>query len=245
MGPAFVISINKFKKLVVREMNLKDFFKHIKIFSGIGEKAFSDLLANATEFKVTKSEFIFMEGDASHNVYFVMKGLVGIMRTSEEGKDTILEILFPGDIFGAVAAMRGEPYPASAQALSDCVIMKISRNIFNQFIQKNPHLYSQIMKVIGERVKSAHELIAAISTESAQKRIARIILKLIEKIYEKKGDRFVLHFTRKDIAEMAGVTLETAIRLIKKMEKNGIVLCGRGFIEVISPEGLNRILEGS
>ncbi len=224
-------------------MKSKEFLHHIKVFPGITEKALDDLLSGSIEVKITKGEFIFMEGDPSHYIYFVLKGLVRILRTSEEGKDTILEILFPGDIFGVVAAMRGEPYPASAQALSDCVVLKIGRSSFSQFIGKNPHIYSHIMKIIWERLRSAHELIATVSTESAEKRIARIILKLMERIQEGKGGRYVLNFTRRDIADMSAITLETAIRIIKKMERKGVLVCGRGFIEIISADGIKRIIE--
>jgi CRP/FNR family transcriptional regulator len=190
-----------------------------------------------------KKEFIFAEGDPPDWLYIVVQGKVKITRISHEGKEIILEIIPPMDIFGAVAVIRGFPYPANAVAMEDTQVIKISKSHLMAILDRFPSAMYCMVQSLGDRIRGSHDTLKSIALEKVSSRIASLLLKLSEQTGKDAagGIAIDLRLTKQDIAEMVGTTVETAIRTMSRFKKQGVIAERAGRIIIKDPERLKSL----
>lgn len=188
---------------------------------------------------------IFMEGDPSDWFYIVANGEVKILKHTMAGKDIILEIMSQGDMFGGVAVLDKKPFPATAQAMEQTTVIRISRQNLLEIMEEYPILKLETVKYFSDRLRDAHEMLKNIATERTERRIASLLLKLSEKIGVEEADYKKIDFplTRQEISEMVGTTVETCIRIMSKFQKQGMVKSSGGKI-LIKVDSLQKFLAG-
>lgn len=188
---------------------------------------------------------IFMEGDPSDWFYIVANGEVKILKHTLAGKDIILEIMSQGDMFGGVAVLDKKPFPATAQAMEQTTVIRISRQNLLEIMEEYPILKLETVKYFSDRLRDAHEMLKNIATERTERRIASLLLKLSEKIGVEEADYKKIDFplTRQEISEMVGTTVETCIRIMSKFQKQGMVKSSGGKI-LIKVDSLQKFLAG-
>ena len=199
--------------------------KKSDIFSKLKEEEF-EAISSLFDLKQYKNnETIFLEGDSSDNFYLVAAGSVKVLKHTVMGKDIILEMMSPGDVFGGVAVLDKKPYPASAEAMEAASVIKISRLDLLKIMEEYPVLKLEIVKYFSDKLRDAHEMLKNIATERVERRIASLLLKLSEKVGVADGEFIRIDFplTRQEIAEMVGTTVETCIRTMSKFQKDGLV----------------------
>ncbi|MBF0553171.1 MAG: Crp/Fnr family transcriptional regulator [Nitrospirae bacterium] len=214
-------------------MNLKD----VSFFSVLSDEDIGEIKPFFQSATHRKKEMIFSEGDRSDWLYIVSKGKVKITRQSLDGKELILELIQPNELFGAVAAFKGFPYPANAVAMEPSTVLKISRKDLFKIIDRFPSVMFSIASVLGDRMKNAHDTLKNIALERVESRIASLLLKLAMKSAP-DALRIDLNLTKQDIADMAGTTVETSIRTISKFKKLGLISEKKGLFIIKDPDGL-------
>lgn len=225
-------------------MESKDILRSLPLFSSLTDEDIDKTLESLKEEAYDKGEYIFMEGDSSEWLCIVKSGEVRIMKHSSTGKDVILDLFSPHEIFGGVAVFDKKPYPATAQAMEPrTIVLKIPRNWLVSLTAKYPSMSSEAVRYFGSKLRDAHIMMKNLAVERVEKRIASVLLKLAEKVGEKdeNGVRLNMHLTRQDIAEMAGTTVETAIRVMSRFNKEDIVKSIEGKIVITDHKRLAEI----
>jgi CRP/FNR family transcriptional regulator len=173
----------------------------------------------------------------------VKTGKVKITKLSNDGKEIILEIISPHEMFGGIAVVKGFPYPANAVAMEDSEITRISRKNLLSLMDKLPNLMYCMAMNIGDRIKGSHETLKSIALEKVESRIASLLIKLSEKSGEKTSEGIMINMklTKQDIAEMVGTTVETSIRTMSKFTKSGLIASKSGKILIRDLEKLRSL----
>ncbi|MFQ5900347.1 MAG: Crp/Fnr family transcriptional regulator [Thermodesulfobacteriota bacterium] len=125
-----------------------------ELFLELPEKDKKDMASMLRPMEVKKKTFIYYAGDMAETVYILKEGRIKITRLSEDGKELTIDILEPGDIFGELVLAGEEERETSAEALEDSFICIISRNNFEEFLRKRPHLSFKLMKKVGLRLRT-------------------------------------------------------------------------------------------
>jgi CRP/FNR family transcriptional regulator len=172
-----------------------------------------------------KGQIIFEQGTASDAFYTIASGRVKIFRMMPAGKDVILEVFGTGDPVGALAAYDGRPFPASAAALEETSCVVIPRMVFFRLLEEHPSLVRGLLLGLTHRLVELTNRVTELSGARIEPRFARLFLKLAaEKGRAERGGTFVpLALTRQELADMTGTTVETAIRIMSRWGKQGIV----------------------
>lgn len=207
-------------------------FWKIPMFEFLEAEELDRLYSLCTTEKIPKGEYVFLECDPPRKLYVVVKGEVKLLKQTEDGREMIVEMAYPGEIFGEEAIFDGQPYPMTAQALDDVEVLSISRSDFFAFLRDNPDLALEIITELGTRLREAQNTIRALAMERVEWRIARVLLMLSRKAgtADKDGVSIDLPLTRQDIADMAATTVETAIRVLSNFKKLGLVDTDKGKI---------------
>jgi len=197
-----------------------------------------ELAGLAVERRLEPDEYVFREGDPPEWFYVVERGRVKMLKHASSGRDFIIAVFGPGEMFGEVAVFNNVPYPASAQAVDETLALGIRREDFLSFLAHNPSVSLRVINVLGSRLRDAHTRLRDLAGERVEQRVASILLML----YSKLGT--TLPFTRQEIAEMAGTTTETAIRVMSRLRGGGIIRSTRGKITILDEARLRLLSEG-
>lgn len=170
-----------------------------------------------------KGETIFEEGDPAERIHFLFVGRVKIVKAGRD-RDLILEILGPGEPVGAVAVFERRPFPATAVALESSGVVSIPEREFFALIEKRPEITRRLLAGLTLRLMSLNRRLADM-TGSVDYRAARLFLTLADRMGQSRTEGvFVpLALSRQDIADLAGTTIETAIRVMSRWQKEGLV----------------------
>jgi len=214
--------------------------KKIDLFKNLSDEDLKELEPYLVTTAFKKKEDIFAEGDQPEWFYIVAKGKVKITKLSHEGKEIILEVISPHDIFGGVAVLRNFPYPANAVAMEDAEVIKMSRKNLMRLVDRFPNLMYFIALQLGDRMKSSHDSLKNIALERVEARIAALLLKLSNKVGVETKDGLLIdmRLTKQDVADMVGTTVETSIRTFSKFKKEGLVTDTDGKFIIKDKEGL-------
>jgi len=212
--------------------------KNSLIFSSLGEKETGELARLAVERHLTPEEFAFFEGDPPEFFYLVVRGRIKVTKQSPAGKEFIVSFFGPGEMFGEVAVFENKPYPASAQAAEETTVAGIRRKAFLDFMAAHPEVSLRIISVLGGRLREAQARLGDLAASRVQQRIARVLLMLSLRLGKD------LPFTRREIADMTGTTIETAIRVLSRLGQGKIIRSARGHIVITDETKLRLLAEG-
>ncbi len=198
--------------------------------------------AATREQPVAQGQLVFSEGAPAEALWAVKEGLIHIIKFGPEGREIVLEVLPPGELFGAVAALQSRPYPASAIAAEPSVVWYIPATLARDLCLRHPTLRSTILDQVTSRLREAHERLRSMALERVEQRLARMLLTLAEKIGQRSGTMLEINVTRQELADMIGTTVETTIRITSKWQQAGLISSSRHRITLLSPEKLERIV---
>ena len=202
------------------------------------------LAATAREESCRAREYFFHEGEPALWLYLVKTGHVRIVRHSRVGKDVVLELLGPGEIFGGVAVIERRPYPAAAQATEPSVVVKIPADVVVGLAERHPPVVREMALLIGRRLRAAHDSVTR-SVEPVAARLAATLLRLADREGVRTKDVVEpFHLTRQSLADMSGTTVETAIRVVSRWLRDEVVEDRGGRLVLLDRDALRGLTEG-
>ena len=193
------------------------------------------LAAVATIHAFDKGAMLFSEGDGSELLYTVLTGRVKVFKTTPRGTDVILELFGPGDPVGAVAVYEARPNPASAVALELTSCLLIPRQAFFSMLEGYPTMVRGLLVGLTHRLVELTNRLTELSGGRIEGRLARFFLKLGTDMGQRRDDGvFIpLVLSRQELADMIGTTVETAIRIMSRWGKDGVIRTDKdGFVIV-------------
>jgi len=178
-----------------------------------------------------KGETLFEEGQPALFIHFLFVGRVKIVKAAQ-ARDLILEILGPGEPVGAVAVFEQRPFPASAIALEPSGTVSIPEREFFQLVERRPEITRRLLAGLTLRLMALNRRLADM-TGSVEYRTARLFATLADRLGRSRAESvFVpIHLSRQEIADLVGTTIETAIRVMSRWQKERLVETERdGFL---------------
>ncbi len=224
--------------------DIRKILEESEIFGSLPANVLDELAPHFKATEVVKGEYLFFEGDPSERIYLAPRGRIKVVRHSPEGKEVLFEVVPAGRPFALLSGIERFPLSASAVAMEDCTLLSISSERFLQLLGSNPELSMSVIHDLLGRLREARDRIRSLALERVEQRIARVLLTLVNSLGRRSEGRVLLDLslTRQDIAAMVGTTVESAIRTMSKMQKDGILKTAPGGrIEILDVEALRKI----
>jgi CRP/FNR family transcriptional regulator len=178
-------------------------------------------------------QIVLLEGAASSVFYVVQAGRLKLFKTSARGREQVLRLLRPGDMFNEVAVFDEGPNPASAQAIEDCTLFLLRRRDLMRFVAERPGIAMAITRTFARRLREALELVEDLAFRDVTSRLAKILLD------GQEGS--APRLTQELLAAMAGSRREVVGRALKALSAEGAVRLERGRIHVCDRKVLERL----
>tara|TARA_Y100001970_G_scaffold207827_1_gene253252 strand:+ start:563 stop:1264 length:702 start_codon:yes stop_codon:yes gene_type:complete len=209
-----------------KEYNTIECLQDIIIFSDLEDDELKDILDFCTHRKYPKGSMIILEEEFGDTIYAIINGTTKITRVNDEGKEVILALLGPGEIFGEMAILDGEARSANAIAQEQCDLLAFPKSEFMHLLKKYFKVSLALMEELAKRLRKSDQQIEALSLSDAEHRIGVSILNLAEDMgIIRKGQVTIekLPF-QQDIANMAGTSRETVSRVLKLFEDKNLII---------------------
>jgi CRP/FNR family cyclic AMP-dependent transcriptional regulator len=213
------------KNIQGRNMNRVDFLKKIPYFKGLSDQEL-EVIANVMREKTYPRGYIlFHEGEFGEAVHFVMEGRVKIYKVSEDGREHILYMAIPGDIFAEVILFNEVNYPATAEVMEDTRIAYIRNEDLENVLKANPAMAVAIIKVLNKRLMDAQQQVKNLALHNSHGRTAQMLVRLAEERGRKTGEgvELDLNMSRQELANMVGTTRETVTRVLMSFKKYKVI----------------------
>ncbi len=193
----------------------------IDLFNGLENEELKIINDKRYEVYFKTGENIVKQGTASSNLVFLTSGLAKEFIEGYNHRNLILEIIKPWSIFGGTGIYVDNRYHYSVSALEDSTACFIDTANFKKLVRKNPDFTERFMNYCGTCSTNTFERFVSITQKQMHGRIADVLIYLSEKIYNTLNFGIVL--SRQDIAEFSGMSKDSAIRILKELESEGII----------------------
>jgi len=190
-----------------------------------------------------KDELIFQQGDAGDTLYAVISGQVRISVSAEDGKEIFLNIMEPGDAFGEIALIDGEPRTATATAITDVGLITIERKRFMNLMEQEPKLAIHLLHVFCERLRWTSGLVEDAAFLDVPSRLAKRLLKLCERHGNLTDRGIQVDISQSELAQFLNVSRQKVNKYLQEWRKAGAIELARGKIVVCNSEEVKRLVQ--
>ncbi|MFD1360181.1 Crp/Fnr family transcriptional regulator [Lentibacillus salinarum] len=169
---------------------------------------------------------IFMQGDPLTNVYFIHQGKIKIYKTDFHGREQIVNVLQPGDMFPHQGFFRQDDYPAHAEVLEDAVLIYIPIQSFEHFLVNHPEICIKLFRVLGDIIVDLQGRLEEKILHNTYEQIIMLLLRLSRGYGKETNDgliKLTTQFTNRELANMIGSSRETVSRTLTQLKKQNLV----------------------
>lgn len=220
-------------------LNCNDCNVKSPLFSLLNEEELKVINEDRFEVSYKAGEMMFKQGSASTHILMITSGMAKICLEGAGGKNLLLKIVKPIQMFGGPGTFLDSRNYYSATALEDATVCFISTKNFRECIRSNPDFAEKFIEYINLNAIFTFGRIVDITQKQMPGRVADALIYLSETIYEK--DHFKVTLSRQDLADMTSLSKESFIRILKEFKEEGIINMNGNFFEIVKMESLKKI----
>jgi len=223
------------------------FLKTLSIFSKLPDRDLEELAYFCHFGTVEMGEYLFMEGEKeSCNSFIVVTGRVAMLKSSANGKELILQLLESADLFSLLLMLAGEEQTVqlSARAMSTTKVLWVPTANFRNLLCRQSALFSELVAHLLSFLQSSYRLCLGLAHDHVDVRIAAALSSLAPKVgkLDRDDPEYSVKLTRQQLADLTGTTSETAIRVTRAMQRQGLLDIQRpGVIRIPSLKQLEEV----
>jgi CRP-like cAMP-binding protein len=196
-------------------MDIEFLLEQSEFFKGVSAKSKQALTGICIRKSVRKNEVVFSEGDSGHSLYILASGNIRIFKSTPDGKETVIKVIGPGELFAEVVLFERDVYPASAVALKTGVVYLLPKRQFYQLLDDRD-FRNDFLRMLMKKQRYLSDRLHALTAYDVEERFVRFLLE-----HYGKKDEYRILLTKKDIASAIGATAETLSRLLRRMQSEG------------------------
>jgi cAMP-binding proteins - catabolite gene activator and regulatory subunit of cAMP-dependent protein kinases len=187
--------------------------------SGNGMKELKELIAGRKIKRIKKKQVLFYEGDTPQGLYLLIEGSIKTIKRALDGRQLITGLYKPDDYIGLDSLLLEEPFVETAEVVEDAALCLLPRELIINLLNKYPEVSRQFIKILSNDIHQKEEQLLELAYLSVRKRIAQALIRLSCK----SPSANLLNISRDELAELAGVALETVSRTLSDFKEEGLI----------------------
>jgi len=223
-------------------VDLENYLKKTSLFEGLPQSQLKALADIAIENYFDRGQPLFFEGEDAKGIYVITAGKVKVYKLSLEGKEQILQIFGPGEVFGQVPVFEGGVFPASAEAIEKSKLLCLPSTALMDLINKDPSIAINMLVILSRRIKQFVQMIEDLTLKETPARLAAYLLHLSE--IGDGSSNVELDITKTLLASSLATTPETLSRILGKMSGKGLINVQGRKITLLDRKTLQDLAEG-
>ena len=221
---------------------MDDVLMSAPLFAALDDDAASALRSSMTEAAFDKADVIFSEGDDGDRLYVVLDGKVKLGVTSTDGRENLLSVQGPGEMFGELSLFDPGPRTSTATALTDCTLVGLGHADLTAWLTGRPALAQSLLQALAQRLRRTNDAMADLVFADVPGRVAKALLDLGERFGSESDEGIhVTHdLTQEELAQLVGASRETVNKALADFASRGwLALEPRG-VTILDADKLSR-----
>ena len=240
-GVSFISRVREEQMLVERV----ELLEQAPLFSVLHPTDIRTLASRFHPVRYGRGEVIFREGEPAERLFLIEAGRVKLSIASPTGQELLIGVLGRGQIFGELEVIDRGQRAMDARAMEDAFLYALAADVFWTMLENKPALARRLLELMARRLRRADQTSQDLVFFDAPTRLARRLLQLAEEHGEPVGSgeesvKIVVRVTQEELAQMIGVTRESANRLVASFTERGWIDWNDGYPILLQPEALVR-----
>jgi CRP/FNR family cyclic AMP-dependent transcriptional regulator len=212
------------------------------IFQGVDPSAVQALSATLEPVTFPRAHIIFTEGEPGDRLYIILSGKVKLGRKSADGRENLLMVAGPSDMFGELSIFDPGPRTSTATTVTDVSAVTMDRAALRDWIAKRPEIAEQLLRVIARRLRRTNNMLADLIFTDVPGRVAKALLSLAQRFgTQEAGMLRVTHdLTQEEIAQLVGASRETVNKALADFAHRGWLRLEGKSVLILEPERMAR-----
>ncbi len=210
------------------------------LFRGLTSDERNVLVGRAHLRKLDAGETIFLMDTPGDSMMAILEGNVRISVPSAEGKEVVLAILHPGEVFGEIALLDGQGRTADARAMTRCNIAVLDRRDVLSFFERHPNAWPKLVEVLCDRLRRTDQHLAEMALLEIPLRLAKTLLRLLAE-GDTQGPKIAL--SQRELGNIVGASRESVNQCLNEWQRRGIVSIEDNFITIANRKLLEQMAD--
>ncbi|MFL6114446.1 MAG: Crp/Fnr family transcriptional regulator [Catenulispora sp.] len=202
---------------------MDDVLRRTPLFATLDQDAAASLRASMNEIELARGEVLFQEGDPGDSLYVVLRGKIKLGRTSGDGRENLVAVLGPGEMFGELSLFDPGPRSAGATALVDSTLLGLSSDELTPWLAARPDVARALLRAIARRLRRTNDSMSDLVFSDVPGRVAKALLDLSARFGTPAEDGIhVAHdMTQEELAQLVGASRETVNKALADFAGRG------------------------
>lgn len=212
------------------------------LFSALDEEAALALQKSMVPQSIKRGNTLFHEGDAGDRLYVVTEGKIKLSHASGDGRESVLMVLGPGDMFGELSLFDPGPRTATAVAVTDSQVLGLGNTDLNPWLAGRPEVAQKLLQALAHRLRRTNETMSDLVFADVPGRVAKALLELGEKFGVKTEAGIYVHhdLTQEELAQLVGASRETVNKALADFVSRGWLKLETRSVELLDLERLSK-----
>jgi CRP/FNR family transcriptional regulator len=221
---------------------VEDTLARIPLFAALGPDAWASLEPSLSHVTVSRGDVVFAEGDDGGALYVIEDGKVKISRSAPDGRENLLSVLGPGEMFGELSLFDPSPRTASAIAVTDGRLLEFPHDALRPWLTERPEVAPALLQALAQRLRRTNEALADLVFSDVPGRVAKTLLSLADRFghEEPEGMRVTHDLTQEELAQLVGASRETVNKALADFASRGWLRVDGRAVVLLDPARLSR-----
>jgi CRP/FNR family cyclic AMP-dependent transcriptional regulator len=219
-----------------------DIVRSAPLFAALDDDAAASLRESMVEVGLGRSEELFAEGDQGDRLYVIVEGKIKLGRTSGDGRENLLAILGPGEMFGELSLFDPGPRTATATSVGDSRLIGLGHDALEPWLLRHPEVAQKLLNALARRLRRTNETLADLVFSDVPGRVAKALLDLSTRFGRPAEDGILVahDLTQEELAQLVGASRETVNKALADFATRGWLRLEARAVVLLDVERLRR-----
>ena len=219
-----------------------DIVRSAPLFAALDEESAASLRRSMVEVHLGRSEVLFTEGDQGDRLYVIVEGKIKLGRTSSDGRENLLAILGPGEMFGELSLFDPGPRTATATSVGDSRLIGLGHDALQPWLIEHPEVSLTLLNALARRLRRTNETLADLVFSDVPGRVAKALLDLSTRFGRATDDGILVahDLTQEELAQLVGASRETVNKALADFATRGWLRLEARAVVLMDVERLRR-----
>lgn len=218
----------------------QDVLGRAPLFQALDEEGAKALRAGVAEVPLTRGDRLFDEGDAGDRLYVILEGKIKLTRAAADGRENLLSVLGPGEMFGELSLFDPRPRTASAVAVTDARLAALAHESLRPWLTGRPDVAMHLLRALAQRLRRTNDVMADLVFTDVPGRVAKALLDLADRFGEEQPEGLQVHhdLTQEELAQLVGASRETVNKALADFAARGWLQLSAKTVLILDKERL-------
>ena len=212
------------------------------LFAALDAATADQLMESMSPRRLARGDVVFHEGDPGDSLYVITRGKVKLSKAASDGRESLLSVLGPGEMFGELSLFDPGPRLTTAYVVSDTEFISLGNDALRSFLEQHPEVAMQMLAGLAHRLRKTNEGLSDLVFTDVPGRVAKALLDLSDRFGRRSEAGLVVahDLTQEELAQLVGASRETVNKALADFAQRGWVTLGAKSVTLLDVDRLRR-----